>query len=116
MDDTARPDFWLVECDTFWHELGVDRVACFIEDGPAQFLLAAKPEFDQEFWLVRTVPPVVDDGRVTDRVLVRSREPDRIKGSDWTSSCIAVVSVDPVTLEWIAGHKMTATTTPDQYW
>jgi hypothetical protein len=103
------PDFWLVECDTFWHGLSVDRVACYIVDGPDSFLEG----LDSPYWLVRTEPSVEDHGRETNLVLVSSRAPDRTTGDEWTSFCIPVVSIDPDTREWLAGHKMTATTDPD---
>jgi hypothetical protein len=104
------PDFWLVECDTFWHELGVDRVACYIVEGPDSFLDGV----EMKFWLVRTEPSVEDHGRETNLVLVSDRVPGRVDAVKWTRSCIRVVSIDPVTRVWLEGHKMTATTNPDR--
>lgn len=113
------PDFWLVECDTFWHGQGFDRVACFVIDGPVEMIR----DYGEQQWLVRVEPSVTDDGVQTNRVLVDSYEPDR-EGTDWDVPCTGVYSVKPeIPWDWrsfsihdtCGGHKMTATTRPD-YW
>jgi hypothetical protein len=104
------PDFWLVECDTFWHHLGVRSVACFILDGPRPML----DGYEVEQWLVRTEPPVSDRGITTIRVLVDRHDPAWEDGGDWAIICTGVYSLDPNDLDRrIGGHKMTATTRPD---
>jgi hypothetical protein len=109
---SSAPDFWLVECDTFWHELGVRSVACFILDGPRRMLT----DYEVEQWLVRVDPPVTDNGVTTDRVLVDRHEPVWREGDDWAIFCTGVYSLDPADhTHQVGGHKMTATTLPDVY-
>lgn len=72
--------------------------------------------YEVEQWLVRTEPPVRDRGITTDRVLVDRHDPDRANGSDWTIFCTGVYSLDPNDFDRrLGGHKMTATTRPDQH-
>jgi hypothetical protein len=47
---SSRPDFWLIECDTFWQHVPA-AIACTILAGPAQMLSHG------EQWLVRVDPP-----------------------------------------------------------
>jgi hypothetical protein len=55
----SRPDFWMIECDTFWLHVP-PAVACTIIAGPAEMLSGG------EQWLVRTDPPVFEsDGTMT---------------------------------------------------
>jgi len=106
----SSPDFWLIECDTFWHDLGVDRVACWIADGPRPMI----DGYEVSQWLVRVEPSVADRGITTDRVLVDVHEPDRLHDAGWTLYCTGVYSLHPTEIgRRIGGHKMTATTDPD---
>lgn len=113
-----RPDFWLVEGDTFWPDLGVDRVACWIFDGPRRMIR----DYDVKQVLVRVAPPVTDDGVQTDRVLVDWHRPDRRGLRHWVRANTGVYSLRPTAEtrngcfdidDTIGGHKMTATTAPD---
>ena len=113
----ANPDFWLIEGDTFWHHLGVDRVACIILEGPRPMLNG----YDGSQWLVRVEPMVGDLGIQTDRVLVDRHSPVRMDGENWTVHNTGVYSVKPEVPtneirsihDTYGGHKMTATTDPD---
>lgn len=49
------PDFWLIECDTFWHDLGVNAVACTVVAGPEAMI----ENYDGRQWLVRVTPAAV---------------------------------------------------------
>jgi hypothetical protein len=61
----SPPDFWLIECDTFWLRVP-PAIACTIIAGPAEMMLHGG-----EQWLVRTDFPVFEsDGTMTDRVIV----------------------------------------------
>jgi hypothetical protein len=85
-----RPDFWLVECDTFWHD-GPPAIACRILAGPARLIAG----YDVEQWLVKVDPPVSDHGVVTDRVLVDCHPPDWQDGDDWAVLCTGAYSLAP---------------------
>jgi hypothetical protein len=53
----AGPDFWLIECDTFWKHVP-PAVGCAIIAGPAEMLGG------REQWLVRTdSPPAVPEDK-----------------------------------------------------
>ena len=115
---TSGPDFWLIECDTFWRHVP-PAVACTIIAGPAEMLSSG------EQWLVRTDPPVIEhDGTMTDRVLVRCHPRNFEKGDDWSILCTSAVSLFPSVPEdkrrftqddWITSHKITVTTNPEMH-
>lgn len=110
------PDFWLIECDTFWHDLGVTAVACTVVAGPEAMI----ENYDGKQWLVRVTPPVTDHGVTTELVLVDDDPLEhRPHGDGWRLWCTGVYSLQPWVsdvrrtfsiTETIGGHKMTVTT------
>ena len=113
----SAPDFWLIECDTFWEHVP-PAIACTILAGPAPMLGPG----DQ--WLVRVDPPVFDGAIMTDRVLVDSHTPDLEEGNDWSILCTGAYSLAPSVTEdrrlftkddWVGGHKITVTTRPEMH-
>jgi hypothetical protein len=113
----SPPDFWLIECDTFWLHCP-QAIACTIIAGPAEMMLP--PGGEQ--WLVRTDFPVFEsDGTMTDRVLVDRHPADFRQGDDWSIPCTGAYCVAPSVLEdqrrftpgdWVGGHKITVTSSP----
>src|SRR6266542_2066895 len=120
MAETNAADFYLVEGDTFWHDLGVDRVACSILEGPREMIRG----YSGKQWLVRVSPPVRDKGVETDLVLVDSHPPN-IKATDfWAVLNTGTYSLPPDAVQdedqrfdiksTLGGHKMSAVTDPDR--
>jgi hypothetical protein len=115
---TRRPDFWLIECDTFWQH-APPAIACKILAGPASML-----DREAEQWLVRVSPPVFEGAIRTDRVLVERHPPDLNEGEDWSILCTSAVSLLPsvptdkrpfTNDDWVGGHKITVTTRPEMH-
>jgi hypothetical protein len=116
---SSQPDFWLIECDTFWLHVP-PAIACTIIAGPAEML---SPGGEQ--WLVRTDPPVFEsDGTMTDRVLVDRHPATFREGDDWSIPCTGAYSLAPFVPEdkrrftkddWVGGHKITVTTRPEMH-
>lgn len=57
---TSQPDFWLIECDTWWLHVP-PAIACTIIAGPAEMM-----GHEGEQWLVRTDFPSLRIGRHDD--------------------------------------------------
>jgi hypothetical protein len=117
--EQSTPDFYLIAGDTFWHSLGVDRVACFILDGPHEMI----PGAPLKQWLVRVLPKVTDHDIETDLVLVDSHRPDLEGPGFWAVMNTGTYSLRPNSVQGedgsfnsdhlLAGHKMIAVTDPD---
>jgi hypothetical protein len=115
----GTPDFWLIECDTFWVHVP-PAIACNIIARPAEMLSPGR-----EQWLVRTDPPVFEsDGTKTDRVLVDRHPATLLGGDDWSIGCTGAYSLAPSVPEdkrrftkddWVGGHKITVTTRPEMH-
>ncbi len=113
----SRPDFWLIECETYWKHVP-SAIACTVLAGPASMFSRG------EQWLVRVDPAVTDEGITTDRVVVDRHPPSWEQGDDWYLLCTGVYSLHPAVPEdrrvftpedWITSHKITATTRLDMH-
>lgn len=110
-------ELWLTVGDTFWHDLGIDAVACTVLAGPEPMF---EPSPGAQMLLVRVTPAVTDHGLTTQLVIV-DWHPAHVRtvGSGWILHNTGVYSLHPSvpeerrTFGWrdlLGGHKMTVST------